>query len=351
MWNFEMPGFCYDDSEESIAFNSLEELSQYFEPKQIYLWCEGNHDYAACPVIRSTGSIGNSVLTSIKQTRYEQQDPYINYPDWGNFQNLSCNDFTNKPHHQQKSSLEEMMERLEESTKKFLKVSRVGYNIEASTWEPMQDEYEEQVFEDCSEEEVEYDWKQIEENIWRLESMKRTHKTPIELHTEEETTCENCWKKLSASRKKETAAQPLRRLASRPSGDSDSEVETSISTEPIDDPEPICLESLVFKPRVPFARKRLDLSIYTFEESDDEHIFEEARNTVTKDAACEKEYKDGEKFVRTKFREHRPKLKRVKSKEERSHSKQTKKLSSSKRPLKRTHWNSGKRSRGRNRNT
>ena len=115
--------------------------------------------------------------------------------------------------------------------------------------------------------------------------------------------------------------QLLGQLASRPYEDSDSKVETSASTELIDDPEPICLESLVLKPRVPFARKRLDLSIYTFDESDDEHIIEEARNTLTDDAACEEEYNDDKKIMRTKFQKRRPKPRRVKSKGERSHSK------------------------------
>ena len=53
-----MPGSGYDDPEESIAFNSLEELSQYFEqyfePKQSCVWCGGNHDWDICPVIGST---------------------------------------------------------------------------------------------------------------------------------------------------------------------------------------------------------------------------------------------------------------------------------------------------------
>jgi len=181
--------------------------------------------------------------------------------------------------------------------------------------------------------------------------MKGTPGIPTELHTTEETVCANCCKKLEVSSATQTATELLGRLPSRPNEVFEDEVETSVSTEEIDDHEPVGLKILVLKPRVPFARKRLDLSIYTFDEPDDEHIIEEARDTLTAEDACEEEYNDGKKFVRIKFQKRRSKLKRVKSKEERSHSKQTKKLSSSKRPLKCTHWNSGKRSRGRNRNT
>jgi hypothetical protein len=244
-----------------------------------------------------------------------------------------------------------MMERLETSFKEFQQEVRVGNNMEASTLELAQDESEEQVFEDCSDGEVEYYWQQISKNKWRRERRRITPETPTELHTEEEATCQNCWRKLEVSRGDQTASQPSPRPAGRPSEDFEDEPDTSASTRKIDDPEPEKVERIVLKPRVPFARKRLDLSIYTFDEPDDEHIIKEARDIGTAEDKCEEEYNDGEKFVRTKFRKHRPKLKRVKSKEERSHSKQTKKPSSSKRPLKRTHWNSGKRSRGRNRNT
>jgi hypothetical protein len=68
-----------------------------------------------------------------------------------NYHDLPCD--TNN-HHQQKSSLEEALERLEASTKEFQQELRAGYN-EAITLKPIQDIYEEPVIEDCSEEEVE----------------------------------------------------------------------------------------------------------------------------------------------------------------------------------------------------
>ena len=43
------------------------------------------------------------------------------------------------------------------------------------------------------------------------------------------------------------------------------------------------------------------MSIYTFDEPDDEHIIKEARDTLTDETVCEEEYNDGKKFVRTKF--------------------------------------------------
>jgi hypothetical protein len=109
------------------------------------------------------------------------------------------------------------------------------------------------------------------------------------------------------------------------------------------------LEIPVTKPHDPFAKRKLDLSIYTFEEPEVEYIGIEARDMLTAADRCDD--KAGEEFVNPKSGKRRPKLRRVKSKEERSHSKQTRKLSSSKSPLKQTHWNSGKRSRGRNRST
>jgi len=241
-----------------------------------------------------------------------------------------------------------MMEKLEASIKE-MQQDRAMYNMEASTCEPIHDESEEQVFEDCSDdEETEDYWKQIDEHNWRLETRKKTSGTPTELHTAEEIAFEECWKKLGAIRGERSATQPMDRPGSRPQMDSDREFSLDDFTEKFDDFEPARLEISVLIPRVPFARKRFDLSIYTFDEPEEEHIKEEARDMLTADK-CEEEYNDGAKFVRTKFRKRRPRLKRVKSKEERSHSKQTKKLSSSKRPLKQTHWNSGKRSRGRNR--
>ena len=131
--------------------------------------------------------------------------------------------------------------------------------------------------------------------------MKGTPGIPTELHTTEEKVCANCCKKLEVSSATQTATELLGRLPSRPNEVFEDEVETSYPKEKSYDPEPVSLEILVLKPRAPFARKRLDLSIYTFEEPDDEHIIEEARSTLTEDATCEEEYKDDKKFVRTKF--------------------------------------------------
>ena len=73
-----MPGFFYDDLEESIAFDSIKELSQYFEPKQICVWCGGEHYWATCAVIGSTRSINSSMFTSFEQVGHEHQDLYTN---------------------------------------------------------------------------------------------------------------------------------------------------------------------------------------------------------------------------------------------------------------------------------
>ena len=89
MWNSQVPGFCYEDPEESIAFDSLEELSQYFEPKQIRVWCGGEHHWATCAVIGSMGSSNSSVFTSLEQAGHEHQYPYTNNFNWGNFQKPS----------------------------------------------------------------------------------------------------------------------------------------------------------------------------------------------------------------------------------------------------------------------
>jgi len=97
------------------------------------------------------------VFTSLEQASHEHQDPYTNNFNWGNFQEPSCS-YNNNHIPLQKSSLEEMMERLETSIKEFQQEVRAGNNMEASTLELIQDECEEQVFEDCSDEEVEYYW-------------------------------------------------------------------------------------------------------------------------------------------------------------------------------------------------
>lgn len=102
----------------------------------------------------------------------------------------------------------------------------------------------------------------------------------------------------------------------------------------------------MFQASVHFARKKLDLSIYTFDEPDDDHINEEANGNLKE--AVDEEYTFSDEFARKPDpTKHRSKLKKVKSKEERLLAKRTKKLSSSRNPLKRTHGNSRKRSRGR----
>ena len=351
-----MPGYFYGNPEESIAFDSREERSQYFEPMQSCDWCGGDHYWAACSVIRSTGPINSSVFTSLEQAGYEHQDSHTNKCNWGNFPepSYSYNNIYTPP---QKSSLEVMMERLKASTKEiqrevreFQNENRAENMTEANTMELAQDKSEEQVFEDSSDEEVEYYWHQISKDTWRRARRNEKMGNPFVLHTtEEETTVENYCEKTEDSRVTWMAGQPSNGQPAVPEGSYEGKLKSSDSTEKMDEPEPIYLEIPVLKPRVPFARKRLDLSVYTFEEPKDEHNVDEARDIWTTADACEGEYKDGEEFVNQKTRKHRRKLKRVKSKEERSHSKQTRKLSSSKRPLKQTHWNSGKRSRGRNR--
>ena len=162
-------------------------------------------------------------------------------------------------------------------------------------------ESEEQVFEDCSDEEETNDyWKQIDEHNWRLETRKKTPGNPKELHTAEEIAFEEFWKKLVARKAAESAGRPISRPMGRPHDEDGIDFSLGNSTEKFDEFEPAVLEISVVKPRVPFARKRFDLSIYTFDEPEDEHIEEEARDMLTVDT-CEEEYTDGAKFMRTKF--------------------------------------------------
>jgi len=154
----------------------------------------------------------------------------------------------------------------------------------------------------------------------------------------------SCYRKLEDSYVAWTAGQPSGRPASRPNKDSDPEIFVRDSLKDSQHPEPVIDKEIVIKARVPFTRRRMDLSIYTFDDSDDDDINEEAREDLT---AADKEYKDGEDFMKqTNQKKHRCKLRKVRSKAERSHMTLTKKLSSAISPLKRTHWNSGKRSRG-----
>ena len=84
-----MPGSFCEDPEGSIVFDSLEELAQYFEPKEICVWCGGEHHWATCSVIGSTGSINSSVFTSLEQAGHEHRDPYTDNFNWGNNQEPS----------------------------------------------------------------------------------------------------------------------------------------------------------------------------------------------------------------------------------------------------------------------
>jgi hypothetical protein len=179
-----------------------------------------------------------------------------------------------------------------------------------------------------------------------IQIMEEIHYSQTEEQTEEELVSGSSCRKMEGRNVNWTVAQPPRRLPSRPSEEMDSEFFVTVATEDFKCPEPVSSEEVVFKAPVPFARKKLDLSIYTFDEPDDDHINEEASDELIK--AADEDYKYGEEFAKKlNHMKRRPKLRTTKSKEERSLAKLTKKLSSSRNPLKRTHWNSGKRSRGR----
>ena len=123
-------------------------------------------------------------------------------------------------------------------------------------------------------------------------------------------------------------------------------------------------EEVVPKFRVPFGRKRLDLGIFTFDEPPTEpmedRIQEESpiedhkeswsnssrwESVWVKDDAHEEEAPRIE-ILKTNHQKKRLKLKKTKNKLKRIQAIITKRLSSSLSPLKRTHWNNGKRSRG-----
>jgi hypothetical protein len=116
-------------------------------------------------------------------------------------------------------------------------------------------------------------------------------------------------------------------------------------------------EEVVPEFRVPFERKRLDLSIFTFDEPPMEHmedkIQEEEYLSIPSGCACiwvrdeaHEEEAPRTRFLKTNHQRDRLKLKKTKNKLERLQAKITKRLCSSRSPLKRKHWNSGKRSRG-----
>jgi hypothetical protein len=113
--------------------------------------------------------------------------------------------------------------------------------------------------------------------------------------------------------------------------------------------------------RTPFGRKPIDLSVFTFDEPTNNHSFED--NVSNQDfekifedkqlfcdewgeVICENLFgEDDEEFVRRR-KKIRRRLRRRKTKMERGLAKMTKRLSSTKSSLKRTHWNDGKRARG-----
>jgi hypothetical protein len=117
------------------------------------------------------------------------------------------------------------------------------------------------------------------------------------------------------------------------------------------------VEKIVSIPKTPFGRKPLDLSIFTFE---DTTLMESVELSFKE--SCDDELKllsdqlrgttidlNHEKILRNERRKNnrRRRMRKTKSKKERMNAKLTKRLSSLNSPLKRTHWESGKRSRGR----
>jgi hypothetical protein len=123
-------------------------------------------------------------------------------------------------------------------------------------------------------------------------------------------------------------------------------------------------EEVVLKSKVPFERKRLDLSIYTFDEPPMERMEDQLQEEFQREdpnkywsnpgrRACMwvigeayEEEVPRMRILKTKHHKNRLKLKKVKNKLKRMKAKITKMLSSSISPLKRTHWNNDKRSRG-----
>ena len=112
----------------------------------------------------------------------------------------------------------------------------------------------------------------------------------------------------------------------------------------------------------PFERKPLDLSIFTFDEQLNDNFFNdnvnanefekiiEDENLCFEDwneVVCENLFgEDDEEFFRKRKRKRLRRIRRVKNKMERGRSKITRRLSSTKSPLKRTHWNDGEQARG-----
>jgi len=113
--------------------------------------------------------------------------------------------------------------------------------------------------------------------------------------------------------------------------------------------------------RTPFERKSLDLSIFKFDEQLDDNLFDDNVNVeifgeiIEEKNLCfdqeievvwEKLFEDENDKFWKKRENRRRRLRRVKTKLERGLAKMTKRLSSTKSSLKRTHWNDGDRARG-----
>ena len=161
------------------------------------------------------------------------------------------------------------------------------------------------------------------------------------VHIEDPTMTKCSSRKMEGKTVNWTADQPSNRLPSRPSENMNSEICVTDSMVEFNHTEPIIVQEAVFKTPVPFARRKFDLSIYTFDDPDDDDIIEDVSNDLIE--AADEDYTDGEDSVKkSNHTKHIPKLKKVKSKAERSHLKLTKNLSSFINPLKRKHWNSGK---------
>ena len=73
------------------------------------------------------------------------------------------------------------------------------------------------------------------------------------------------------------ATQASERLASHPTEDLEAHIQTIESPTHIKEQDPIYIEKVVLNPRIPFAKKRLDLSIYTFDEPPIEQLEEKLK--------------------------------------------------------------------------
>ena len=117
------------------------------------------------------------------------------------------------------------------------------------------------------------------------------------------------------------------------------------------------VEEAVSISRTPFGRKPLDLSIFTFKDTipmenvdhsfkenceDELKLLSDQLRGTTIDLHCD-EILENKRCENNRRR----RMRKTKNKKERMKDKLTKRLSSLNSPLKRTHWESGKRSRGR----